>query len=711
MKKFLLCTFLLIAHTSLAYQLTDIVLCDDDNDGSVCVDLTSKLPEILAGLDPTEHVVTFHESFTNANNGTNAIANTSNFCSSSQIDTIYVRLENTVNSTITQLDFIIYAINTPANQPTPLMGCDDNVDGFGVFYLATKIDEITGGPYTNRIVTFHETQADADTGNSPVNLVYGNISPFAQILYVRAARVGNNPITGCYETTTLELFTSTAACNNPPPVDSYEVEAIPFNLYTINATNTGNLDDVFTDVINLPFDFDFFEYTYNQFTIGTNGLISFDLTNANGYCAWAINSTDFIPDASLYENSIFGVYHDLLNTESGALGYGVIGEAPFRKMVVFFDDINQFGGSCDDHSTSQIILYETFNIIDVQIAQKISCIDWNGGFGILGIQNITATEGYAPVGRNTGMWDAFDEGHRFRPTNDYENIFSVLCDSDLDGFVEFDLQSINPDLLDGVTGTVSYFASENDAINNTNALPQLYTNITNAQKIYASIINTTTNEVTIKTVTLAGISCAEDYDLDGVATLDEDVNQDGNLGNDDTDGDGIPDFIDEDDDGDYVLTNLELVNTATGLPENGFLDTDNDQIPNHRDNDDDGDGTLTVDEDYNGNNNPEDDDTNNNNIPDYLDNTVFLSVTEFTTNNIRMYPNPVKDKFTIETNASVRIQHIEIYSVEGRLVHAQKMTSQSDTITVDVSEFASGFYVLRIKSTENTVVTKQFIVE
>lgn len=710
MKKFLLFAFSLITYTSFAYQLTDIVICDDDDDGLVCVDLTSKIPEILSGLNPSDAIITFHETFDDSDAGINAISNVANFCTTSSISTVYVRLENIVNATTSLSNFNIFGIVTRAETPTPLEACDTLGNGIASFDLNSKIDEITNGPYANRLVTFHLTEMDAQNGLAAIVPPFTNTLPYSQTIYARAATTGNLVQNDCYEIASMELIVTSNACD---PVNGgvYEVSTIPHIIYDINATPTSNLDDYFTPIVTMPFDFNFFNQTYDEFTIGTNGIVVFDTVNATTNCRWNLEAGQQVPSAELYVNSIFGPYHDLDNTGDGVLGYGIIGEAPFRKMVVFFDNMNQFSAPCVDPTTTQIILYETFNIIDVQIEQKLACTTWNGGLAVLGIQNQDASIGYSPVGRNMGVWDAINEGHRFRPTDEYENIFSVLCDTNLDGYVEFNLQNINVDLLDGQTGTVSYFVSEDDVLNNMNALPELYTNTSNTQKIYARILNSTTNEVTIKTVTLAGISCTQDYDADGVSTMDEDVNQDGNLGNDDTDGDGIPDFIDEDDDGDYVLTNLELINTATGLPENGFLDTDGDMIPNHRDADDDGDGTLTVDEDYNGNNNPEDDDTNNNGIPDYLDNLVFLSVGEFSETNIRIYPNPVKEKLTIETKTNVQVQNIEIYSVEGRLIHAEKFGLQNDTLTIDVSNFASGFYVLRIKSIENTVITKQFIVE
>jgi len=49
-----------------------------------------------------------------------------------------------------------------------------------------------------------------------------------------------------------------------------------------------------------------------------------------------------------------------------------------------------------------------------------------------------------------------------------------------------------------------------------------------------------------------------DHDRDGVSTILEDLNNDGNLFNDDTDEDGIPNYLDTDDDGDGILTEDEI---------------------------------------------------------------------------------------------------------------------------------------------------------
>lgn len=120
-------------------------------------------------------------------------------------------------------------------------------------------------------------------------------------------------------------------------------------------------------------------------------------------------------------------------------------------------------------------------------------------------------------------------------------------------------------------------------------------------------------------------------DNDGVPSEMEDRNKDGNLYNDDSDSDGIPDFLDEDDDGDNVLTKTELLdydNTDNdGNPLTDPKDTDGDGIPNYLDPNDDGDLVLTRDEEnMSADRNPANDFTNGNKIPDYLNIKVAITV-------------------------------------------------------------------------------------
>ena len=93
----------------------------------------------------------------------------------------------------------------------------------------------------------------------------------------------------------------------------------------------------------------------------------------------------------------------------------------------------------------------------------------------------------------------------------------------------------------------------------------------------------------------------------------------------DTDGDGLPDAIDEDDDGDNVPTNEENADpNGDGNPDDA-QDTDGDGIPDYLDSDDDNDGIPTIQEDANGDLNPQND-SSSGTAPDYLNDQVAIAV-------------------------------------------------------------------------------------
>ena len=109
-----------------------------------------------------------------------------------------------------------------------------------------------------------------------------------------------------------------------------------------------------------------------------------------------------------------------------------------------------------------------------------------------------------------------------------------------------------------------------------------------------------------------GFVVLADNDNDGIINFREDINEDGEAFDDDSDSDGIPDFIDTDDDGDGVLTRDENPDPNGDGNLADAQDTDGDGTPDYLDTDDDDDGKLTVDE-------SKTNDADEDGTPDYLD--------------------------------------------------------------------------------------------
>lgn len=485
----------------------------------------------------------------------------------------------------------------------------------------------------------------------------------------------------------------------------YSVSAIPHQTYSaVGATTLNTTDDNYSEVLALPFNFSFFGNSYNQIVISTNGYIDFRTSLAGQSSPWSFSSP--IPNASFpVKNAILACFHDMNNNNAsnvgGSITYSTIGVAPFRKFILIFTNQPHFGTCTTLRSTFQTVLYETLNTIDVQIVNKPVCVGWNGGNAVTGIINNAGTIAFAPPGRNTGPWTATQEGWRFSlpmQTNTYKY---SKCDANSDGLETFNLQVVKDDL--SAPGMVFYETIAN-LQDQAFPMPLLYDNIIHSEQVLYADNNGQVTEVILRTV-----NCNVDYDLDAVATALEDLNGDGNLENDDTDADGIPNFLDNDDDGDMILTSFEYAFSSgrNSNDTNSVLDTDNDGIPNYLDNDDDGDGVLTINEDYNGNNNPGDDDTNDNGIPDFLESSVALGVDNPALNSlISLYPNPVSNMLTIDNRTNEVISNIAIYSINGMLV--KQVANAGTTTSIPVSELQTGMYFVKMQ-VGNQVMNYKFI--
>ncbi|NNM09587.1 MAG: gliding motility-associated C-terminal domain-containing protein [Flavobacteriaceae bacterium] len=217
---------------------------------------------------------------------------------------------------------------------------------------------------------------------------------------------------------------------------SYEVTSIdyapPFP-FTGGTPVSANTDDVWSPIIPIPFDFCFFGETYSEMIIGSNGVVAFDFTQSDtqplGFCQWSFEPNETIPDpVELFRTTIFGAYMDInpAVAGSGQINFEVFGEAPCRTMVINFPEVPYF--SCTNLiMTSQIVMYETTNVIEVYIEERSDqCPTWNDGLAIIGIQNQDGTVGFTPPDRNTGNWQANEEAWRFTPNGTSNVMFSWL---------------------------------------------------------------------------------------------------------------------------------------------------------------------------------------------------------------------------------------------------------------------------------------------
>ena len=85
--------------------------------------------------------------------------------------------------------------------------------------------------------------------------------------------------------------------------------------------------------------------------------------------------------------------------------------------------------------------------------------------------------------------------------------------------------------------------------------------------------------------------------------------------------------------------------------------------------------------------------------------TLRVGIDTHTSDNIRLYPNPVRETVRIQHSAS-RIQSVIIYDASGRMLN--KVNVNDHTAVIDLSRHPQGTYFLRI-TTENGVVTNKVV--
>ncbi len=227
-------------------------------------------------------------------------------------------------------------------------------------------------------------------------------------------------------------------------VSSYVLTSIPYNPYdfkTQSGIEDASLytDDRYSFAASMPFSVCFYNKTFNQVVIGSNGLITFDIENASCGNGYQINNAipsavGTICSASQYypKSSIMAAYTDLDPTPSMCpldkkIEWRVEGLAPTRRFVVSYYNIGTFGNgsysasgsNCNSlhPNTMQIVLYESAGYFDVFIKEKTCNSSTTGGRAILGIQDSTRTQATFHPTRNNSVWSALNEGWRFIPSS------------------------------------------------------------------------------------------------------------------------------------------------------------------------------------------------------------------------------------------------------------------------------------------------------
>lgn len=176
-----------------------------------------------------------------------------------------------------------------------------------------------------------------------------------------------------------------------------------------NGTSVTLSDDSQTAMLPIGFSFCYFGNVYTNFIIGSNNYITF---SSGGSTTWV---TTVVPNGGgIPKNAIMGPWQDINPGIGGTVKYAVYGTAPYRRLAVSWRNIPMF--SCTNQLySSQIIIYETTNIIETHILNKGICSVWNGGKAVHALHNINGSTAIIVPGRNNTAWATTNNGIRFSP--------------------------------------------------------------------------------------------------------------------------------------------------------------------------------------------------------------------------------------------------------------------------------------------------------
>lgn len=457
-----------------------VELCDDDSDGIVSgFDLESYNDAILGTQNPTNFVISYHITESDARDDINAISELQNFSNTIPFQqSIYVRVENNSTgcfSTGFAFDLIVL--------PKPVIGslstielCDDSSDGSATNGLLQNIDlnaqinQILGN--LNSVdyqVSFYNNEQDAQSASNAIVSPYTNSNPFQETIFVRL----ENTLTSCFSIDSFELLI------NPEP----EIQNIPSKEFCDDDQDGIVSNIVLTDYISEILG----SLNPNEYQVSFHES---NLDAINGANSLTSPYTNSIP----YEQEIFvrvqNIATGCVNTNSSfmivIMPQPMVISPPNLELCDDDDDGIISGFNLNDQTS---IILGNLDPSTHSVSYYLSENDANLGINPIDeLTNFTNTIPYLQtifvrvdetnnICSNTSI--TFDLIVNPIPSLNIPNDL-VLCDTNSDGFIQdIDLDSLTSQILGGQDPSafsVSYHLSQSDADSGIDPISSPFTN-------------------------------------------------------------------------------------------------------------------------------------------------------------------------------------------------------------------------------------------
>ncbi|QBZ98926.1 T9SS type B sorting domain-containing protein [Flavobacterium sangjuense] len=420
-------------------------------------DLTVNEGTVTNGV--TGMIVTYYNTLAAAQNGSPTIIGSPSAYIGNDNETVYIRVENIATGCYATTTQLLRVTQGPtAITPLPLHYCDPNNDGFGVFDLSSTINEITGTPPGSPLpagvsVTFHETLTDSQTGANPKPSPYYNITINTQTIYVRVFYT----LTGCANYVNLQLIVDPTPVATEP--DDYQLcdytGAAGYETFDLTST----ISDILGTINPLTHTVTFYT-TQAAAELGTGNI-----TNPTSYTNGTINTQTIYVRV---ETTATGCY-DIVTLQL------IVNPLPNATQPNY----PQYS-LCD---TTGLVGFETFDLASqvsaILLGQTGMAVTFYPSLGeaqsnsnaITNLQYTNAviyvqTLGIRITNTDTDCYviSTMDIRVEPLPTPIPPPAPYTVCDENQDGFANFDLTTLLPGLLNGMTTyTITFHETIDDA--------------------------------------------------------------------------------------------------------------------------------------------------------------------------------------------------------------------------------------------------------
>ncbi|WP_051605558.1 T9SS type B sorting domain-containing protein [Sediminibacter sp. Hel_I_10] len=445
---------------------SDLVKCDTDYDGFVNFDISEVEIEIL-DVRQDDIIITYHESFEGAETDTEIIGDPENYTNTSNPQTVYIKINNTISDCSVALPINLSVDLPPLVNDFETYDICENVESS--FDLST-IDTVVNNTPSSFLISYYGSLSDAENNINALSTDYTYTSN-TDTIFIRI----ENPVTGCWTTYNFDLV-----------INALPIANTPGDLRACDDISNDNLEE-----------FDI--YTLTPEVLGSQDADAFTVT-------YYANETDAISETNPLDNFIIGqdsqtIYVRVENNETGCFSttqFGlIINEHPNTPNPIANCDDDYDGITMFDLTQVEPELFDTLNP-DVEITYFESLTDLESNTSPIAnpaaYENISSPQTIFVKVYNTisdcFQWVSLEIDVNLPPEINPVQTYNACIKAD--GFVT--LSDFNVQWLDqSFNIIVSYYASENDAFNQSNPLEDTYFYTSNVETLFLRVEFSTTH--------------------------------------------------------------------------------------------------------------------------------------------------------------------------------------------------------------------------